>query len=259
MQFQKLNYMNHYIDQLMSYLGQLLMMDCLGCGSYHVQNIGLCRRCEEQALSKYASSLAIDDDIKINSHDTHTAVVSPQNLQVKSLYNWIPGESHTLSAYAYLMKSPLSQSLWRQQAHRFLTAKSLRSLSKQGLSSYVFIPIPSSKNRRHSEFFATSLSEILGGVVIPLLVVNHEKTNLEQKRKNRHQRSQIQFKLNEVFTTLDLSQSVVILVDDIITTGSSCRNAYKALKPLNIVAENTQLWTLFRRLKSPTENKISSC
>lgn len=236
MQSQKIN----YIDQFRSYLGKILIIDCLGCGSYHLQKLGLCRRCEEQVLQKYISNLAVDEYVDA--------------IQVKSLFNWIPGDSHTLSAYAYLMKSPLSQDLWRKQAQQFITTKLIQPSSR-----FIFVPIPSSKKRRHSEFFAKSFAQILGGSVMPLLVVNQSNNHKEQKRKNRYQRTQIQFQMNEVFTTLDLTESIVILVDDIITTGSSCRNAYEALKPLKVVAENTQLWTLFRRLKSPAECKISSC
>jgi len=159
------------------------------------------------------------------------------------LMNWIPFESDMLSETVYRMKSDKCFQAWNHYG----------KLAAEGLSENVaveeikyIIPIPGSKpSSLHSHVFAQILGCELRKPVLNIL----EKASFasEQKRKSRLQRLNKTIKLREQFTAapqrLNLRDKHILLVDDILTTGSSFIQSVEVLGDI----QKATLMTLFYR------------
>ena len=93
--------------------------------------------------------------------------------------------------------------------------------------------------------FAEALSNLMGGKVIACLA--REDGSLQQKNKSRKQRFVVSFQWAENITAEDFRSKIenyrVIFVDDVLTTGSTARSAWKTLgKPKDFA-----VWTLVQR------------
>ena len=110
----------------------------------------------------------------------------------------------------------------------------------------VFIPIPSRKKRKHSLYLARGLAEQFNGEVVEVLQIS-ALDSVEQKQKSKVERRKINFTLNEEFTERLRLAPIIVLVDDVITTGASYEAAYNVLKNHQVCLENIELWTAFYR------------
>lgn len=208
---------------------RLWIIDCVGCGSLVVHNRGLCLKCEDEILRSYLSTT------------DQAQMLERSEFRYRFLFRWVPGASDILSNYVYLLKSSFAEPLWHELArYFFIQNERLKN------SSLILIPVPSRKNRRHSMYFAQALAEQSGGKVLPLLKFDQAGT-IEQKAKNKQQRTQVRFVLNEEFTEQLRSNQILVIVDDVITTGASFEAAYNVLKTLKVCPENIELWAAFRR------------
>lgn len=208
---------------------RLWILDCAGCSSLVVHDRGLCLSCEYQILELYFTPTDQLEELE------------KSGLRFRYLFRWIPGASDILSRYVYLLKSPLAEPLWHELARYFSTLKKISKNEK-----LAFVPIPSRKNRKHSLYFAQALAEQYGGSVLSVLKIDPLDIT-EQKAKNKEQRHKISFTVNEEFTEQLRSDLTIIIVDDVITTGSSYEAAYSVLKSLQVCPKNIELWTAFRR------------
>lgn len=89
---------------------------------------------------------------------------------------------------------------------------------------YSLVPIPSTKEKYQQRGFSPVIKmfECCGMEVIDVL---SKKRDVEQKNQRKSQRSKIEFQLKE----LDFSKKKLLLIDDVVTTGSSMRAAYTLL------------------------------
>lgn len=220
------------LQLLRFYLYRLFIVDCVGCGSLVVHNRGLCLSCEYELI----------DQLSVSPSEFS---VTESGLRFRFLFRWVPGESKTLSRYVHLLKSPLAEPIWWELARYYS-----HSLSDQ--ENIVFVPIPSRKNRKHSLYFAQALAQKFAGKTAPALQIKDTDTR-EQKRKNKQERRQIQFAMNEEFTELLRLARTIVLVDDVITTGSSYEAAYNVLKMHGVCRKNIELWTAFYRESLSTQ------
>ncbi|AZZ38173.1 hypothetical protein CIK05_15650 [Bdellovibrio sp. qaytius] len=211
------------------WLYRLWVVDCVGCGSLVVHPRGLCLSCEYGILDQYLSSAEQAEELE------------KSGLRFRYLFRWVPGASDVLSKYVYLLKSPVAEPLWHELARYFV---SLKGISRD--QKIVFVPIPSRKKRKHSLYFAQALAEQCEGVVLELLSID-DSDELEQKVKNKEQRSKVSFTLNEEITEQMRLDHSLVVVDDVITTGASFEAAYNVLKWMRVCPKNIELWAAFRR------------
>lgn len=115
------------------------------------------------------------------------------------------------------------------------------------------VTVPGSKKSSvHSKLFAEFVQKEIGK---PILDVLQKKTlpagTVEQKTLNRWERTNTEIQIREQITyslkDLNLAQKYVLVVDDILTTGSSFRKTVEALGP---VKQATLLTLFHRRSKS---------
>lgn len=206
---------------------RLWIVDCIGCGSLIVHQRGLCLNCENHILDNYLCT------------QSEVTKISESELRFRFIFHWIPGSSNLLSSYVYLLKSPLAEPLWYELSRFLVSRFSIKE-------DVVFIPIPSRKQRKHSLYFASGLAQYFGGVVMPVLKIATPDSS-EQKRKSKEERRKIRFTLNEEFTERLRLIRMIVLVDDVITTGASYEAAYNVLKNNGVCPENIELWTAFYR------------
>jgi predicted amidophosphoribosyltransferase len=215
------------LEFISDFLYRLFIVDCVGCGSLVVHRKGLCLSCEYHILDRY---LAHSEKV----HDLNNS-----QLTFRYLFRWIPNASDILSAYVHLLKSPLAKPCWDEIAKLFIAHHEISQ------TNVIFVPIPSSRERKHSLYFATALAQKLDGTVIQALsVAQKNNANIEQKRKSKTERQRVSFEINEEFTDVLRGTAKIVLVDDVITTGASYQAAYNAL---NVLSENIELWAGFRR------------
>lgn len=188
---------------------------CVGCGSIFQKEHLLCEWCFSQKI-RARVNLKLSHQIKDHYY----------------LIDWLPQESDFLSNYVYCLKGIKAQKAW--QAFADLTP---------WLGQFdMVVPIPGSReSSKHSFFLAQALARKAKTPMVPLLKRNKEK--LAQKNKNRRDRQSSALLLDEQFTIEEFIGHKVLLVDDILTTGSSMKNAIKVLNGMGPVT----LFTLFYR------------
>jgi predicted amidophosphoribosyltransferase len=100
------------------------------------------------------------------------------------------------------------------------------------------VPVGNSEGKKdHAYIFALELAKIYGGDFADVLT---RSSRLTQKELSRHERKNVSF--DSCFQAWGSRQRVV-LVDDILTTGSTASACYAALgKP-----QNFEVWTLVYR------------
>lgn len=220
------------MKKLKQLLYQLLVIDCTGCGALIVREKGLCLQCESEISRKFKTKSGLPIQIPNRPHLYH-----------RSLFVWYPGMSDVLSNYIYFLKSPVAEFYWQKLAGDFILHHQITTAS-----DLVIVPIPSSRNRKHSMYFALALAKNLQGKVYPALVAPVDSR--EQKEKRKAQRTEISFMFNEEFTEAIRQARTLVLVDDVITTGASYEAAYNVLKNMDVLPENIELWTAFHRQES---------
>lgn len=217
-----------------SFLRQLECPVCLKCGSFQVQCNYFCRRCAQQFLSPRFE--IISQHVK-------------NEILVHSFLNWFPQESDSISELVYLLKLQSSKQAWAWFVSR-LQAVICELVNP--MEHVVLVPIPGSKKSFHTAHFSLAIQELTGCSRASGLKMkpNHSA----QKKKNKLERETIRFEICEEFTIAIAPPAHVILIDDIVTTGSTVWAAAEAIKR-NLAAQDigtikiTAL-TLFRRYKN---------
>ena len=94
--------------------------------------------------------------------------------------------------------------------------------------NYIFVPLPSYKARDKERGF-NHIEEILKFNDLPYLNLLKKDKDIKQSSLSKEEREQEKnlFSLNE---TIDLSNKKICLIDDVITTGSSMRQALRLIR-----------------------------
>lgn len=188
---------------------------CLRCGFLSVRRSLFCIHCENEFLGPRFLN--------------HVRWIEVENSQyaVDFLLHWIPQESDSLSELVYLLKNKLSASVWDYYVQQFIEKKEI----KKHISTAI-IPIPGStlnKKAYHTLYFAKAWQKYHSGNIINCLI--NESLDGPQKKKTSLERTLIQPRFIEDFTTAIYEQERVILVDDIVTSGHTLQASLRALKP----------------------------
>lgn len=165
------------------------------------------------------------------------------DLVTLSWMEWDQSTDHLTTSIAYALKNGHCQPDWDFLAEHFIKRLHLH-FDPWLLRDPLLIPSPPRQSGciDHAAQFARALAKVTRGEVRPLLKRGAGPDR--QKYKDRNQRAQIQLELLEP----DISPffrpgQTIVFVDDVLTTGSTARAAYKALgSPSQFV-----IWTLFRR------------
>ena len=222
------------LKKLFYYISLIIKIDCVGCGSLQPNKSGLCEKCLRQ-LNTYK---------KIND----------LNDNCFSLYSWQPHVSDLISSYVYYLKSIFSYQSWSVISEEFLNSVKL----EMNVQSTLLVPIPSSTGRNHSLYFAKNLSKLTGMPYKQVLsYVKTDQPTQSQKQKNKQERAEQLFVIDEKFTDIIQSYKGIVFVDDIITTGATYTAAQQAVR-LRLSGHSNDLnvqfflWTGFKREKNET-------
>lgn len=211
---------------------QILCPNCLKCGSMFVGPSFFCELCREPSLQ----SMSLYKYRRISEE------------KVFCLFDWKNDPQLISKQIVTLLKSALSRNSWIFYSTLFKKKFSHKH-------KIAIVPIPgSSWASFHTTYFSQALALQLRALVVPALL--KPQADNQQKHKSRLERSEIFIELNEKFTKEIQSADLVILVDDILTTGSTFKAAISQLKPC--LGPNAELFSLclFSRSSKTTETEI---
>lgn len=209
---------------------------CLYCGSIFRKADGLCDYC-----SKSLWEASSETEIHFQQLDGD---LKERPLEVVSLFEWIPGQQEVLSRLVMALKGHDRRALWKYYAQCFWQRHliSFPAVDKRIL----LVPSPSRTLRvDHASLFTLGLQEAMGGAICNVL--QREPDFIEQKRKSKEQRLAVRFQWAENFSAAQFRRLSrghrIVFVDDVVTTGSTAKAAWKALgKP-----EDFTIWSLAQR------------
>lgn len=207
------------------------LRSCLYCGSLDRGPDGLCRVCSADLQSWQQS------DGRLFHQEIH-------KLQVEALYQWLPGRQEVLSKLVHALKGKQGEKLWQYYAEEFLRGRWSENPSRK---KYLLIPAPSRDGQRdHAYYFVKALSESGAGFEL-YNCLSREGRAGDQKKRTRSQRERTAMEWAENITQKDFKAKsagkCVIFVDDIVTTGSTARAAWRTLgKPRDFA-----VWALAQR------------
>lgn len=197
---------------------------CLNCGSFVVQEGGLCVGC-----TKICQSLVLDEDLQVSG------------LSLKALFHWRPGESDLLSKQILYLKGGGAGWVWRYYAKIF--AKKIVGTITTSSPLYIVPAPPKRKGQKdHAYIWGEALAEALGGRLVPCLP---RVSKRHQRFADIGERSSVEMKVLEKYSNnVDLSGGAHwIFVDDVVTTGATAQAAFQALG----CPGNFQVWALAHR------------
>ena len=188
---------------------------CAVCRKYYPPTHWLCSLCWKYLEKEY---LSFEDVYRVEKTLPHLR-----------LFDWHNDNYYFLQRFIKSLKQGgpffIFEKLGLESFSRFIH----RSLWPKE-SKLVFIPAPPSGKtiKDHAHLFAKSLSFYFGAEMRLLLKKKSKKS--QQKSKNKKERSSV-----ELLSTGFLKpEEIIVFVDDVLTTGSTARSAYRALnKPKN--------------------------
>ena len=191
---------------------------CMNCGSWMNLRTYFCHLCHQTCIKQFSNP----------------AVIYVENIAVKSLLRWPPGESDILSALVLQLKDDPAHA-WAIWAEEFMIKWNIPDQSKKT----ILISSQSSSGKTHAQNWGNALSDLLKySHICPLKPKN---TRIKQKELGRNERSARSFDINVDFSTLGNKR--IIFVDDVVTTGKTALAAYKALKK----PTHFEVWCLIYR------------
>jgi predicted amidophosphoribosyltransferase len=187
------------------------------------------RSCAICGLTSYPIRFLCPDCL----HKLRTKWVKPQvfyqeNLTIHYLTEWNSQNGLLMSDLLTKLKGKRSKRAWEEIAEWYLQYF-VTSLP----SNAIIVPLPSSNNAKahHAQHFAKSLSKRLRVPVVEPLMRQDKGS---QKKRSKQQRRQIKMSLKPDIFIPEGAQ--IVLVDDLVTTGSSILAASKVLGKRRILA-----------------------
>lgn len=209
------NCFNFILDFFLNYI---LNPVCIRCESIDVEASYFCHDCYKQFLFP-----------RLYEKSRRLVLSQCESHDITYLLDWIPYESDALSHLVYLLKKRRSRFAWKDIVKNYDMIK--MTDGKEHLKGLI-IPVPgrdSTKSSYHTGFMSHYLSQNCGLQVLNILTF---QTGVqEQKRKNKCERQLIKLAVNEEFTLQLCAADYVVLIDDIVTTGSTLAAATKAIRP----------------------------
>lgn len=203
------------------FLKRISMGSCLNCGSLWVRRSSLCEYCEKNIREASFAGLQVSYE---------------KGLRTYSLFEWNPGESLALSLMLTGLKGAGHREAWGYWAETFLNERR-GHLPKM---RYVFIPAPSvGSSRQHARLFASALSERTGGRLWDVL---RKTKSTHQRGLSRRQRRRLRIECDVNFAYAE-NEEIIILVDDILTSGATAHSCYLALGS----PRHFEVWVLGKR------------
>ena len=153
-----------------------------------------------------------------------------KNIPHLRLLDWHEDNSILIQSLVQSLKNADSDFIFKRLALEMFSRFILLDLwDKNEIPLFIPVP-PSQKNKKdHAYFLAQALNFYFAGESIQIF--QREKNFQTQKRKNKRERAKINILKTESIPT---SKRTLVLVDDVLTTGSTARSCWKALgKPKN--------------------------
>lgn len=217
------------VDNLLKTLLDFLYpISCLSCG---LKGDWLCPECEETLprLEAFACPVCLRPAIDGFTHPVCRSRYAPDRL---------------VCFFPY--QNPLKKGIWRLKYRRqklladFFAQLTVRNFLEFGVqlgSEAILMPIPLHWTRKwlrgynQSELLADSLGKILGMAVWSKALVKKKNTKSQTQctQKQREENVKGSLAVNPQFSSLVTGKDL-ILVDDVITTGSTLREACRVLK-----------------------------
>lgn len=197
---------------------------CLNCGSWNPGPSGLCEFC-----------LCLLPEARPQT------ILTAKNIRVHFLFQWVPGESDSLSRLLRGLKGGRRREAWTFWARRFSQTRPQFENAKT-----TFIPSPSAKPcaKDHAALWTEALSAYAGGRIrAGDLRLRKEE---EQKELSRLERWRTRRVVNMTGWTPPRGGRIIV-GDDVLTTGTTAWRIYEALgKPRRF-----EVWTLAYRSEGP--------
>lgn len=187
---------------------------CMCCGSFFSNSINLCAHCCESLFS-HKGHFKRHDQIDVYSFfETENPNFSKQ------------GSRHFSEKLIIQMKSCEDTNRFRYFAQLCWESDMIKKIIQQEKRTVVLYP-PSLRAGNHAKAMAMALAKKFNLLCLEAFEPVNSKQS-EVKSKVRRERQRLEFKLKEDFTYQSFRQFVV--VDDLVTTGSTLSACYKALK-----------------------------
>lgn len=204
---------------------------CLYCGSLDRGPDGLCLVCSEDLSSWHQPQGGL----------FHQEV---HKLKVEALYEWIPGQQEVLSKLVRALKGNRSEKQWHHYAEEFLRRRWIERATKK---AYLLVPAPSRDGKNdHAQHFVNGLVAAHAGLEL-YNCLSRDCGAGSQKKRKRSERQRTTMEWAENITQADFNAKAagkhIIFVDDVVTTGSTARAAWRTLgKPRDFA-----VWALAQR------------
>ena len=98
-------------------------------------------------------------------------------------------------------------------------------------SSYIIIPLPSTKKDDEKRGF-NHVEEIFSSLNIKIIKAIYKNKDFKQSDRSKQERSKVKYDFS-IKENIDLKNKKILIVDDILTTGSSLRSAINLVKSKN--------------------------
>lgn len=198
----------------------------MNCGSWLNLRTYFCEACHQRCLKQF----------------NQESIVYIENVPVRSLLRWPPGESDVLSSLVLQLKDE-PQSSWNIWAEAFWLKWGSNGASK----TTQVITSESSSGKTHAQNWGNALAQLLRYPhACPLKPKVNSKTkswgvSKKQRELSRLERAQRCFDLSVDFSTS--ADTRIIFADDVVTTGQTALAAYEALKE----PSDFEVWCLIYR------------
>lgn len=201
---------------------------CPICGSIHEIKFILCDFCWNELCARSQPA---------------NLLITKTNINFKYLWSWEQDQDRGLSQFLKAIKYHPQDKDWDHIAGEFSLRLQAAGMGPEN-KDFVFVPCPSSSKgiRDHAALLAEALGRYWSMPVCKTL----EKTddfNGPQKTKEKWQRASVTVRLIEKNSQSIPLGSHIVLIDDILTTGSTAKASIQSLGP----GYSYEVWCLAHR------------